>query len=234
MNVNRDFREIPDFLKEIRYLHIVPQLIREPERSIGVYNDPYGGDFLEQIARTRANIRDARLRKIQDALKIALPQLAELELWRDRRGTPHLRGRYEHWRAKGAWQTEEHFSDGSLRLMGLLWAILDGRGPLLLEEPELSLHADVIQFLPQMFARMQQRTGRQVLLSTHSADLLRDPGIGADETYLLIPNQEGTSIRPASSFDDIVLLLEEGVSLADAVMPRTRPARAEQLTLFGD
>ena len=118
--------------------------------------------------------------------------------------------------------------------MGLLWAILDGRGPLLLEEPELSLHADVIQFLPQMFARMQQRTGRQVLLSTHSADLLRDPGIGADETYLLIPNQEGTSIRPASSFDDIVLLLEEGVSLADAVMPRTRPARAEQLTLFGD
>lgn len=34
----------------VRYLHIVPQLIREPDRSVGRVNDPYGGDFLEQIA----------------------------------------------------------------------------------------------------------------------------------------------------------------------------------------
>jgi predicted ATPase len=70
----------------------------------------------------------------------------------------------------------DQFSDGTLRLMGLLWAVLDGRGPLLLEEPELSLHPEVIRFIPQMFARIQRRTGRQIILSTHSADLLRDEG----------------------------------------------------------
>jgi predicted ATPase len=58
-----------------------------------------------------------------------------------------------------------------LRLIGLLWAILDGIGPLLLEDPELSLHPEVVRFLPQMFAHIQSRTGRQILTSTHSTDL---------------------------------------------------------------
>ena len=43
----------------------------------------------------------------------------------------------EHWRPDAGWQTETQFSDGTLRLLGLLWSVLDGTGPLLLEE----LHA---------------------------------------------------------------------------------------------
>jgi hypothetical protein len=208
--------------------------VREPDRSVGRSNDPFGGDFLEQIARTPKNTRDAWLRRIRDALRVAVPQLQELELARDIRGTPHLRGKYTHWRAQGAWQTEEDFSDGTLRLMGLLWAALEGTGPLLLEEPELSLHPEVVRFVPQMFARIQRRSGRQVLISTHSTDLLRDDGIGLDEVLLLQPADAGTSVQPASSFFEVKVLLESGSSLAEAVMPKTRPARAEQLTLFGE
>jgi hypothetical protein len=33
---------------------------------------------------------------------------------------PHLRGLYSHWRKDAGWQTEEQFSDGTLRLLGLL------------------------------------------------------------------------------------------------------------------
>lgn len=234
VNVNRDFRPVVDFLVGIRYLHIVPQLVREPDRSIGRTNDPYGGDFLEQVARTPAQTQRARLRRIQEALRFAVPQLKELDLIRDERGAPHLRGRYEHWRPQGAWQTEEQFSDGTLRLMGLLWALLDGSGPLLLEEPELSLHPDVVRFLPQAIGRVQRRSGRQVIVSSHSTDLLSDPGIGLDEVLLLIPDREGTRVRAASGFTEIPLLLRGGSSLADAVIPRTRPQRAEQLALFGD
>ncbi len=120
VNVNREFRELADFFSTVSYLHIVPQLIREPNRSVGRRNDPFGGDFLEQIARISEKIRNARLKKIQAALKVAVPQLSEIELFRDDRGTPHLRGKYEHWRPQGAWQTEDLFSDGTLRLMGLL------------------------------------------------------------------------------------------------------------------
>jgi predicted ATPase len=209
-------------------------LVREPDRSGGRRNDPFGGDFLEQIARAQEKTQKVRLRRIRDALRVAIPQLSELELYRDARGTPHLRGKYEHWRPQGAWQTEEDFSDGTLRLMGLLWAALEGAGPLLLEEPELSLHPDVVRFVPQMFARIQRRLGRQVLISTHSSDLLRDEGIGLDEVLLLEPGEEGTSVRPANDFAEIRALLEGGVSLAEAVIPRTRPRRVERLALFGD
>jgi len=228
VNVNREFRDVATFFASIRYLHIVPQLVRELDRSVGRANDPFGGDFLEQVAKTPEKTRQARLNRIKAALQVAVPQLQEIELWRDARGTPHLRGKYEHWRPQGAWQTEEQFSDGTLRLMGLLWAVMDGQGPLLLEEPELSLHPEVVRVLPQMLARVQRRTGRQTFLSTHSPDLLRDEGIGLDEVLLLIPGREGTEVKTAASQQDIRALLEGGLSLADAVIPRTGPEQAAQ------
>ncbi|MFQ5744896.1 MAG: AAA family ATPase [Acidobacteriota bacterium] len=234
VNVNRDFRDLATFFASIRYLHIVPQLIREPDRSVGCSNDPFGGDFLEQVAKTQERTRNARLKRIRQALRVAVPQLQEIELWRDERGTPHLRGNYQHWRPQGAWQTEEQFSDGTLRLMGLLWVIMDRTGPLLLEEPELSLHPEIVRLLPQMLARVQRRTRRQVFLSTHSPELLRDSGIGLDEVLLLTPGSEGTEVTLASSHSDIRDLLDGGLPLADVVIPKTRPDQAGQLTLFGD
>ena len=234
VNVNKPFRVLVEFFTSIRYLHIVPQLVREPDRSVGLTNDPFGGDFLEQITKTQERTRNARLKHIQKALGVAVPQLEEINLWRDARGTPHLRGKYRHWRPQGAWQTEEQFSDGTLRLMGLLWATLEKKGPLLLEEPELSLHPEIVRALPQMLARVQRRTGRQIFLSTHSPDLLRDEGIGLDETLLIVPKTEGVNVTPAASIQGARDLLDGGLSLADVVIPQTRPKHADQLSMFGD
>jgi len=234
VTVNQPFRDLASFFASIRYLHIVPQLVREPDRSVGRSNDPFGGDFLEQVAKTPERTRKARLQRIQEALKVAVPQLEAIELFRDANGTPHLRGKYRHWRPQGAWQTEEQFSDGTLRLMGLLWVALDREGPLLLEEPELSLHPEIVRVLPQILARAQRRTGRQIFLSTHSPELLRDEGIGLDEVLLLKPTPDGTQVSPASAQAEIRALLEGGLPLADAVIPRTRPEQAAQLALFGE
>ena len=230
VNANRDFREIAEFFASSRYLHLVPQLVRDPDRYVPRARDPYGSDFLEQVAATSDRVRKSRLEKIRTALRIAVPQLQKLEFYRDeRKGTPHLRGRYEHWREKGAWQSEQQFSDGTLRLLGLLWAVMDESGPLLLEEPELSLHTDIVRFLPQLFAGVHGRSGRQLFISTHSPDLLRDDGIGLDEVLLLTPSAEGTEVTTAASHDEIRYLLDGGLSLADAILPRTRPACPEQL-----
>lgn len=234
VNVNEAFRKIAEVLGSVRYLHLVPQLVREPERSTGRVNDPYGGDFLDQLARTNERSRTARLKQIRDALRVAVPQLDGLDLSRDARGIPHLRSKYEHWRPQGAWQSEDQFSDGTLRLFGLLWAVLDGSGPLLLEEPELSLHPDVVRYIPQMFARIQRRTGRQIIVSTHSTEILQDDGIGLDEVFLLTPGPEGTSISPAGDSEQIRALLQGGSTMAEAVMPQTRPSLAHQLALFGE
>lgn len=232
VNLNREFRELSEFFSAIRYLHIVPQLIREPERSVGRRNDPFGGDFLEQVATTPKKTREARLRQILRAARVAVPQLQELRLESDVQGAWHLQGKYQHWRATGAWQTEQDLSDGTLRLFGLLWSALEHGGPLLLEEPELSLHPEVVRRIPQMLARIQRTSGRQVLISTHSSDLLHDQGIGLDEVLLLEPQSEGTQVRAASDINEIRALLNGGLTLADAVMPRTSPKNLEQLALL--
>jgi predicted ATPase len=231
--VNQEFRELTDFFNSIRYYHIVPHLVREPERSVGKHDDPFGGDFLEQIAKTPERAQKSRLLRIERALRIAVPQLKQLKLERDSiRGTPHLHAKYEHWRSKGAWQTEDQFSDGTLRLMGLLWAVMSGSGLLLLEEPELSLNPEVIRYVPQMLARVQRKLRTQIMLSTHSPELLSDTGISLDEILLLSPGKEGTSISLASSIRDAQALLEGGATPADIVLPHTKPDSASQLALF--
>jgi hypothetical protein len=81
---------------------------------------------------------------------------------------------------------------------------------------------------------MQSRAGRQILLSTHSPDLLQDDGIGLDEVLLLQPGPEGTTINTAAGFEDITVLLESGASMSEAVIPKTSPIGAQQLVLFGE
>ena len=66
------------------------------------------------------------------------------------------------------------FSDGTLRLIGLFWTLLDGDAPLLLEEPELSLHTAIVKKLPALFYRMQRKRKRQIFVSTHSWEMLQD------------------------------------------------------------
>jgi predicted ATPase len=237
INSNRGFREIAEFFNTINYYHIVPQLIRDPERSVGRKFDPYGGDFLEQIASSPKKTQESRLRRIQNALRVAVPQLQELTQYKDDRGVPHLRAKYDHWRSKGAWQTEADFSDGTLRLMGLLWALLDGTGPLILEEPELSLHSEVASHIPQMMAsiqKSQKKQARQILVSTHSSDLLQDPGIAPDEVLLLRPTSGGTKVEVSADIAEIIQLLDSGLSMAEAVLPHTRPPKADQLSFFGE
>jgi predicted ATPase len=234
VSANKPFRELQEFFARVRYLHIVPQLVREPERSVGRSRDPFGGDFLEQLARTPKKTLDSRLRRIRQALRVAVPQLKELELDRDERGVPHLKGLYEHWRPKAGWQTEDQFSDGTLRLLGLLWVLLDGSAPLLLEEPELSLHPEVVRHIPSVMARLSRKAGRQILVSTHSETLLSDPGIDPQEVLMLETSSADTKVKLASADEQILELSRHGVPIAEAVFPHTAPREAQQLALFGD
>jgi predicted ATPase len=235
VNANKDFRPVAEFLAQVRYTHLVPQLVRDRDRYVARERDPFGGDFLDQLARMQKEQRrtfDSRLKKIEGALKVAVPQLERLKLEQDERGVPHLRGLYRHWRPDAGWQSEGQFSDGTLRLLGLLWSLLDGSGPLLLEEPELSLHAAVVQYLPAMMWRLGRKAGRQTIVSTHSAEMLSDTSISMEEILLLQPSKEGTTVRPAREVQEIRDLVAAGVPPGEAVLPRTAPKDSEQLALF--
>ena len=233
VNANREFRPIVEYLRSIRYLHLVPHLIRDPERAGDRAEDPYGADFLLRIADTPEKTRRRRLQRINEALRVAVPQLDELALTQDKLGRWHLEARYRHWRPQPALQNERDFSDGTLRLIGLLWSLLDGArngGPVLLEEPELSLHPSVVRQLPTILSRVRRSGGPQVLLTTHSNEMLEDSGLGKDEVVILKPGEEGTEAHPATAEPDVQELLDSGLSLAQILSPRTEPPAVQELT----
>lgn len=231
INANAKFREISKFLESISYLHLVPQLLRYPEAFTGpgIQEDPFGRNFLGRVIKTPEKTRRSRLKKIEDALKIAVPQLKQLTDIKDEMGIPHLEAVYEHWRPKKAKQREDQFSDGTLRLIGLLWSLLESDSLLLLEEPELSLNSGIIAKLPSLIYRSQKAKKRQVMLSTHSADLLSDEGIGGEELLLMRTAAEGTKVEVCSSIKEIRMLLDSGLTVADAALPFTRTGQIEEL-----
>lgn len=237
VSANQSFREIADFFQQINYLHLVPQLIKFPEAFSGkkLAGDPFGIDFLVSVARATPKVREIRLRKIQRALAQVVPQFRQLEYKPDEvTGVPHLQVKFDHWRGFPSNQREDQFSDGTLRLIGLLWSLLSGDSLLLLEEPELSLHTGIVSQLAPLIHRLQKtKTGkRQIILSTHSEALLSNHSIDPGEVLMLIPDKNGnTQILPASSDEQISNLLSGGMNIAEAVMPRTRARDTHQLLM---
>lgn len=234
IQTNMKFREVADFLNDITYLHLVPQLLRFGEKIGGhrLTDDPFGQGFLERLSKTPERTRTARLSKIAKALALAVPQFQDLRFNKDDMGHPHLEARYAHHRPNAGWQSEEHFSDGTLRLFGLLWALLEGSSMLLLEEPEISLNDAIVKEIPLIVDRLQRnrKAKRQIIMTTHSDALLSNPGIDERGVVILEAGKQGTSGRSLDGSERQAL--SDGLSVAEVVLPKTRPEMVSQLGLW--
>ena len=237
--INAPFRSIYECFRNISYVNIIPQLIRESDSFIpsNATEDFYGRNLLETIAATPEKSRHARLNAINRVLKMAVPQFSNLSYVPDEKGRPHLQVKYNHFRPQGAYQKEDQFSDGTLRLFGIIWAILDGDGLMLLEEPELYLHSEIVKQLPMFIANAQRlKSGekRQVIISSHSYDLLNTDTISPEEIILLRQEKEDTTIELANTVESVNVKIDAGYTPADAVIPQVAPEgiRDGQLSLF--
>ncbi len=237
--MNMEYRALYECFKGISYVNIIPQLIRESDSFIPsvAAEDFYGRNLLESISAAPIKERKSRLNVINRILKLAVPQFSNLEYAQDEKGRPHLQVKYEHFRPQGAYQREDQFSDGTLRLLGIIWAILDGSGVLLLEEPELYLHSEIVKQLPMFIANAQKSKlakNRQVIISSHSFDLLNTDTIDLDEIMILEPGKEGTNVERASMSEVARAKIEAGYTPADAVIPNVTPKgiMEGQLSLF--
>lgn len=227
---SQQFLELKNALADIEYLNIVPQMVRESSlTSEAKKEDYYGRNFLSELGKLNEVTRNSYLRKVNEVLKCAVPQLDNLSFVKDDKGFCHLEAKYVHWRAQGCKQTEVQFSDGTLRLIGLLFSILAGRGIALLEEPEINLHPGVVAQLPEFIARMQRYKQRQVIVTTHSYDILANEGIDEAEVVLLLNSDEGTVAKTVDGIEEIREVLDAGLSMADAVLPMTRPDKIRNM-----
>ena len=231
---NRKFRAVAEFFDEVSYLHLVPQLVRYGAEISGnrLEHDPFGQGFLERIAATDEKTRQCRLKKIATSLSLIVPQLEDIAFERDQAtGRPHLKVRFGHWQGDDAWQREHNFSDGTLRLVGLFWSLLERNkqgGTLLLEEPEISLHRDIMLRFAGLIYRLSLpdwrdwhlqagkpvdtlRERRQVILTTHSPDLLYDQGIDGWEVFYITTGDNGSVVKPLAEQRGAREILKAGV-----------------------
>ena len=226
INMNREFRDIAEFFEQVLYLHLVPQLLKYGSQ-VATGNggrDPFGQQFLEEIAATTTRVRDSRLKRIEKILKKAIPHLEELRFVKDEvKGTPHLEMRYVHWRARGARQREDQFSDGTLRMIALTWTLLASNSLILLEEPELSLHTAIVRQIPAMIAearRSRKTAGGQIFVSTHSEAMLSNNDM--DGTFLVLqPGEKGESTTVETPNEADITAMRAGMSPADILLPKT-------------
>jgi len=223
---NKEFRELSRYFAQITYVHLVPQLVKFGERISGhlLPDDPFGQAFMKRIADTANKTRDARLRKISNALNAIVPGLDALQFIVDKEGRPHIEMRYQTHRPLPARQLEDQLSDGTLRLIALLWLLQeDHSAPLLLEEPELSLNEEIVKQLHRLFHKIGKRDN-QVFVTTHSYALLSNKGIPSNSIFTIIPGVEGSRIEPPSKPARIAI--QNGIPPADVVL-----ASGEQFAL---
>lgn len=226
-----NFSEVRESLRSMEYLNVIPELVRAADSYVlsSGKEDYFGRNFLRRMATLNGNTRNKYLRLINDVLKIAVPQIEDLSFEKDEKGIPHIVAKYRHWRASGARQDEKVFSDGTLRLIGFLFALLDGNGVILLEEPETNLHLGIVKQIPEFIAHIQAEKPRQVIITTHSYEILSNEGISSDEIVVLSPGPEGTVVFVGGDNKDIVDLLDAGFSVAEAVIPITEPKNLDSI-----
>lgn len=221
---NARFREIKDVFQTTEYLNVIPQFVRDADSvmlSSGM-EDYYGRNFMKRLALLNEKTRNKYLKIINEVLLTAVPQLENLSFVKDEKGVPHVEAKYHHWRARGSKQNEQMFSDGTIRLIGFLFAMLDGNGIILLEEPETNLHTAIVAAIPEFVAKVQRNKKRQVIITTHSYEILSNKGIRAEELVILRPSLEGTIAENALEDKAVSAMLEAGLSAADAAMAETR------------
>jgi predicted ATPase len=226
INTNRDFREIASFFEDVLYLHLVPQLLKFSDQLSlrHLESDPFGQGFLDEISKIQQRSRDSRLQSIEQTLLKVIPNFQQLQFRKDdATGRPHLEMLYNHWRPHAGWQREDQFSDGTLRLIAMLWTLLSSNSMILLEEPELSLHKSVVEQIPDLIYKTRQsrrKSGGQILISTHSEALLSSKSI--DGNFLILtPGVAGEATRIDAPTKEDKVAMRAGLSPADVLFPKT-------------
>lgn len=232
ISANRQFRSIADHFARVAYFNPVPQLMRSGGIT-ATGGAAFGSDLISEINAVTPQTRKAWLTRIQKALAVAVPEFETLAVSVDAAGRPHLEAGFRNWRKTTTTQTEREFSDGTLRLIGLLWSVVSlpsGGGLLLLEEPELSLNTMIVRQLPAIIGMAQRDRGAQVFLSTHAPELLDDEGVSPDEVIVLQVTSDGTAARLLSEIPEVAGDLAAELPTSDTVNSLIAPTSVDLMS----
>lgn len=193
------FRPLFDALTSMGFYNLNPKLMRELQKpQEGRLLKPVGENIASVIGHLE-RVAPEQLSIIQEYLHTVVPMVHGVE--RKQIGPMEtIEFRQDMTGAKHPWRfLAPNMSDGTLRALGVLVALFQGNrdyAPTLvgIEEPETALHPAAGAALREALSRAALQS--QVIVTSHSPDLLDDPDLSTDSLLAVVSIGGETKIAP--------------------------------------
>ncbi len=202
------FRPVYDALTAMGFYNLNPKVMRELQKpQDGRLLKPVGENIASVVGHLERVAPD-RLTTIREYLQSVVPMVHGME----RRAIgpmETLEFRQDMAGAKHPWRfLAQNMSDGTLRVLGVLTALLQSNvdySPTLIgiEEPETALHPAASAALREVLVQASRTA--QVLVTSHSPDLLDDRDIEVNSILAVISEGGETKIAPLDEASRSVL-----------------------------
>ena len=190
-----EFRPVYEAFSRMGFYNLNPDKIRDPQA-------PHPGELLirdgSNLASVLAQLSPSVKERIEEYLAAVVPDVSGVEV-KKIGPMETLEFRQEVAGARHPLRfLANNMSDGTLRVLGILVALFQGdeneqkRVPLVgIEEPEIALHPAAAEVLLDGLREAAEKT--QILITTHSPDLLDDKDLDVEST-LAIEARDGTTV----------------------------------------
>ncbi|MHB1468707.1 MAG: AAA family ATPase, partial [Solirubrobacteraceae bacterium] len=194
---DRRFRPLYERLRSAAVYAIFPDVLRSPQKhDPGTPMDEHGTNWATTLrdvlkhADRRAELLVALSRVVGDIDDVDVQSTGGFLI-------PRFRHALATETRRNKWFDAAQESDGTLRVAGILTALLQDPAPAILgvEEPELTIHPGALPLIYDYLVQAGERS--QILVTTHSPDLLDllDPSC----IYSVERDEGVTKVRPMSS-----------------------------------
>lgn len=195
----RSFRPVYDALVSMGFYNLNPRVIRDLQKpQDGAWLKPLGENiasvlaYMERYARREKALVEEYLGLVVPSVhgvqRVSVGHMETIEFRQDTAGSRHP------WRFNA-----NSMSDGTLRALGILVALFqggEGAHPTLvgIEEPEVALHPAAASVVRDALSRASSRC--QVIVTSHSPELLDDQSVDVDGLLAVSAEQGATVIAP--------------------------------------
>ena len=239
-----EFRPVYEAFSRMGFYNLNPDKIRDLQ-------DPDPGDLLlrdgSNLTSVFAQLSPIAKQDIEEYLAIIVPGVRGIEIEKFG-GKETLAFRQDVAGDKHPWRfLASNMSDGTLRLLGILVALFQGnhktqkRVPLVgIEEPEIAMHPAMVGTLLDEFRHAAHNA--QVIITTHSPDLLEDKHLDVDSILAVEAYDGNTVIAPVNEVSRSVvrdklftigeLLRVDQLQPDPNQIPLVNRAKVKQLDLF--
>ncbi len=202
------FRPIFDRLTAMGFYNLAPKLIRELQKPQDGRLLKSAGENIASVIRHLERTIPQSLKVIEEYLQSVVPQVQGVE-HKSIGSMETLEFRQVMAGAIHPWRFSPlNMSDGTLRALGVLTALFQGNqdyspSVIGIEEPETALHPAASGALREALQRASKHT--QVIVTSHSPDLLDDTDISADSLLAVVAASGETRIAPIDEASRLVL-----------------------------